>query len=305
MTRPRSMVRVFKSDVLMQDIKLVRKSTLMAYRIVHGQPSIKSLASEEYLIAQVKDPKRTLVVTEDNIFNQFTIVPPENTIFVALSRIQVITQPNLEVYFNLLNGGKCYCRLPFKCKEGEDHVQWYTVEGTYGHLEASMPLKPGLKIIIFADNDQRIETFEEVIDESGIDGRAVKAFNFAFESDIGKPTRYDRATYQFNFVRTAKVDRREHIEMPKQEKLPAITGLDLQRMQYPVVVELWDKLTESSRIKRMYEAKFTADERIIARKFHGLFEKWHLETGTPDSYTFSSFEEFKVMKKLVAFFGEL
>ena len=55
---------------------------------------------------------------------------------------------------------------------------------------------------------------------------------------------------------------------------------ELNQLQYPVLVEMWDK--NSGRIRREYNKQFTETERELVRRYYSVFYSWYLKSGTPE-----------------------
>jgi hypothetical protein len=56
---------------------------------------------------------------------------------------------------------------------------------------------------------------------------------------------------------------------------------ELNRLQYPVLLELWDRFKDGSR-RRKYLARFNEKEREILQHYYKLFYDWHFRRGTPE-----------------------
>jgi hypothetical protein len=83
---------------------------------------------------------------------------------------------------------------------------------------------------------------------------------------------------------------------------------DLSAMQYPVVVEMWDKVVgrdNAGSKQRKYHAEFTEQERAIISKYYLMFYRWYLVKGTPEKYTWPSLQELQLVQRAVNFFGTL
>lgn len=82
---------------------------------------------------------------------------------------------------------------------------------------------------------------------------------------------------------------------------------DLSKMGYPVVVEMYDKVTDrdgSMKIKRAYREAFTEYERRkISKVYYPLFYKWYLKTGVPATFVWPSLKEMEFAQKVINFFG--
>ncbi len=79
---------------------------------------------------------------------------------------------------------------------------------------------------------------------------------------------------------------------------------ELQALQYPVVVEMWDT-AKAGRRRRAFLAEFPGEgDRRRARKYYNLFHKWYLVTGAPQEHVFTP-EGLRFAKRLCDFFGAL
>lgn len=76
---------------------------------------------------------------------------------------------------------------------------------------------------------------------------------------------------------------------------------ELNALQYPVVVEMWDK-KRFGRIKRAYNNEFNENERRKARDLYSLFYTWYLIKGTPENHVFKP-ETIAFINRLINFFG--
>jgi hypothetical protein len=56
---------------------------------------------------------------------------------------------------------------------------------------------------------------------------------------------------------------------------------DLLKMGYPVMVECWERVMGSGSRRRRYHEMFTEAERRLIGRYHTVFRRWHLQTGTP------------------------
>ncbi len=77
---------------------------------------------------------------------------------------------------------------------------------------------------------------------------------------------------------------------------------ELDDLQYPIVVEMWEK-KEFGRIKRAFVKEFpTPAERRKAANLYKMFYRWYLIDGTPDNHTFKP-ETIVFVERLSNFFG--
>lgn len=85
----------------------------------------------------------------------------------------------------------------------------------------------------------------------------------------------------------------------------AITGEAFRRVvDYPVVVELWDKKKESGRCRRAWEAAFTQAERNTISRYYARFYRWHLVSGTP-KHVVCRWRTLLLLHRAVRFFATL
>lgn len=78
---------------------------------------------------------------------------------------------------------------------------------------------------------------------------------------------------------------------------------ELEALQTPVVVEMWDK-RKFGRIKRAWLAEFTEAERKAAAKLYPQFYSWYLVKGLPQHKTFMP-GTLNLIRRLVDFFGSV
>lgn len=76
--------------------------------------------------------------------------------------------------------------------------------------------------------------------------------------------------------------------------------------QYPVVVELWDRVVTngscSARRHRAWRAEFSENERKLARYWYRTFYTWYLRSGRPYERLVTSAQLAFIMR-LIRFFG--
>lgn len=83
-----------------------------------------------------------------------------------------------------------------------------------------------------------------------------------------------------------------------------LTRDDLNNLQYPVVVEMWDKVMGSGVKRRKYTSMFTEKQRRTIRRYRDLFHKWYLVKGTPEAHTMKP-ETLILVRNAIAFFGTI
>lgn len=79
---------------------------------------------------------------------------------------------------------------------------------------------------------------------------------------------------------------------------------ELNALQYPVVVEMWDKVKGSMSKRRKYNEAFTEKERNTIRRYKGLFHNWFLVKGTPEKAVMN-IETLTLLKRVIDFFGTI
>lgn len=80
----------------------------------------------------------------------------------------------------------------------------------------------------------------------------------------------------------------------------AFTHDELQRLQYPVLLDLWDKFKDGQR-RRKYLAKFNESERALLSKYYNIFYKWYFSTGTPQEH-FMKITTYEFLNKAIYWF---
>ena len=78
---------------------------------------------------------------------------------------------------------------------------------------------------------------------------------------------------------------------------------DLNKLQFPIVVEGWDKRL-CGRVKRAWLQQFNEAERQKAKRLYDLFYRWYLVKGTPEAHVFKP-QTISFIKKLVNFFATI
>jgi hypothetical protein len=63
----------------------------------------------------------------------------------------------------------------------------------------------------------------------------------------------------------------------------SFTHEELNRLQYPVLLELWDKFKDGGK-RRKYLTRFDKQEREILQHYYKLFYDWYFRRGTPDEH---------------------
>lgn len=92
------------------------------------------------------------------------------------------------------------------------------------------------------------------------------------------------------------------------EMLPTFSGDFFQELvQYPIVVEMWDKVVgrnNTGRKNRAWLASFTEDERRTIHRYYNLFYRWYLRTGTPQ-YVIMRLKTLHLLQRAVHFFATI
>lgn len=82
-----------------------------------------------------------------------------------------------------------------------------------------------------------------------------------------------------------------------------VSGEELSRLGYPIIVEMWDKKS-FGKGRRLWLEQFTEKERHQARAIYEKAYTWHLRTGVPD-YTTITESSWGLLHKMIQFFGTL
>jgi hypothetical protein len=77
----------------------------------------------------------------------------------------------------------------------------------------------------------------------------------------------------------------------------------LRVVNYPVVVEMYDKV-KAGRKRVAYYKEFTDAERKVVSRWHTRFRNWHLVSGTPDRIAIKP-ATLALLQRAVNFFGSL
>lgn len=101
-------------------------------------------------------------------------------------------------------------------------------------------------------------------------------------------------------------DELEQYEDPENKPIvlqPIINGDKFTSIiNYPVIVESYEKVTRSFSGKRAYKAEFSEDERRLLSYWHTRFRKWYLETGTPKRVVMKT-KTMDLLRRAVQFFA--
>ena len=77
---------------------------------------------------------------------------------------------------------------------------------------------------------------------------------------------------------------------------------ELNRLQSPVMVEMWDKIMGCNRIKNKYKDQFNEQERQLIRRYYNIFYEWYLRTGTPQHHRMKP-ATYHLLQRAVQFFA--
>lgn len=77
---------------------------------------------------------------------------------------------------------------------------------------------------------------------------------------------------------------------------------ELNALQYPILVECWERSMGSRKFKLKYREEFTEAERETVSRYRAMFYRWHLVTGTPEHCTMFP-ATLGILKRAVDFFA--
>jgi hypothetical protein len=80
---------------------------------------------------------------------------------------------------------------------------------------------------------------------------------------------------------------------------------DLNRLQYPIIVENWEKVKSCGSKKRRWLAEFTEPERKLLSEYYKIFYDWYLRRGTPERFVFRKGSTVDLIHRAVAFFASV
>lgn len=81
---------------------------------------------------------------------------------------------------------------------------------------------------------------------------------------------------------------------------------ELDRLQYPVLVEGWDRIggvRAGGKQRKAYRKEFTPDERRTIQRYYTIFYHWYLITGTPEHYRFRKLKTVDLLQRAINFFA--
>lgn len=86
------------------------------------------------------------------------------------------------------------------------------------------------------------------------------------------------------------------------QMLPVMTGEKfIELVNYPIIVECWDR-KKSGRVRRRWEEEFDQAERRKIGRYHGRFYRWYLVSGSPDRVA-CAVRTLRLLQRAVAFFA--
>lgn len=105
-------------------------------------------------------------------------------------------------------------------------------------------------------------------------------------------------------------DPEDYVEMDKPlagrggvRLLPVFSGeMFKQQVNYPVIVEAWEKKAAGKHKRRWMETFTKAEQRKIS-SYYGRFFRWHLRSGTPTRVSMH-LDTLKLLQRAVIFFAE-
>lgn len=77
---------------------------------------------------------------------------------------------------------------------------------------------------------------------------------------------------------------------------------ELNNLQFPVMVEMWDKVQGSISKKRKYKLQFTNQERETISRYYKIFYNWYLVKGTPEKAVMN-LKTLLILERAINFFG--
>lgn len=82
----------------------------------------------------------------------------------------------------------------------------------------------------------------------------------------------------------------------------AVEREDLNKMGYPVMVEMWDRVMGTGSGKRRFKAEFTKEEQRLIREYYKIFYGWMMRTGTP-AESKMQFKTYQLLQRAIGFFA--
>lgn len=82
------------------------------------------------------------------------------------------------------------------------------------------------------------------------------------------------------------------------------TQVELDDLQYPVLVESYDKIRDSGSKRRKYLIEFNKYERDIINRYYTKFYQWYLIKGTPESATMQP-STYVFLQRAINFFANI
>jgi hypothetical protein len=77
---------------------------------------------------------------------------------------------------------------------------------------------------------------------------------------------------------------------------------ELNQLQFPVMIETWDKVMGCNRIKNKYNNQFSEQERQLIKRYYNIFYKWYLRTGTPQHHRMKP-TTYQLLERAIQFFA--
>ena len=79
---------------------------------------------------------------------------------------------------------------------------------------------------------------------------------------------------------------------------------EINRLQFPIVVEMWERVKGSGIKRKEYMKTFTQEERKTIYRYYRKFYDWYLRTGTPEEVSMNV-ETLLLIKRAIAFFATI
>lgn len=77
---------------------------------------------------------------------------------------------------------------------------------------------------------------------------------------------------------------------------------ELNKLNFYVLVEMWEKTMNSLSKRKLYEETFSIEEQKIISSYYRIFHSWYLRTGTPEEHSMMPIEVLTI-KRAIDFFG--
>ena len=79
---------------------------------------------------------------------------------------------------------------------------------------------------------------------------------------------------------------------------------EIKQLQFPVLVETYERVKGSMSKRRKYNEQFTEQERTTIARYYKLFYKWHLVSGIPENVVMYP-KTLELLKRAINFFGTI